>query len=1519
MAPGAEYGALHLDEKDMEENGRRSVVSSGTALALGLGVLSLVAFLYGSSAGATSAAPAATVAVAAGKLIGDEMNDLGRPDCICNGGCYPVGKKDGSGNELFGECPVQAPPYDYHGMDAPTCIGVDWTENYESNGAWFTHCQIGEGKNSCGAFPCRNGGFCADGVDDYTCDCTWGWEGILCNTPLNQCAVREETVGFPGVPDGKFPVCDDNAECEDRDGLLGYMCTCIDGFMGDGYARDQTTVAFGSVLHADKLDDSNTMAKGWLNRDTDATWFEADGTTPTAAVDANHDGHIDMHGCTDINDCASNPCIHGQCYDLWDGAFVGEDGTYGQNPDYKLDQTNAFVCVCGEEEPEERWGGDFCEIDIDECDGGEHNCDPNAFCTNTLGSFTCTCNNFWQGDGYRLTTDKPTIADWASPHEYIGCIDIDDCTIVTEKEGGGMEVSSPCENGGTCHQVDGTGDFECTCVAGWEAKTCSLDIDECERYPGMNSCHTQAHCHNVPGSWHCLCNNGWTGDGDMECWDADDCEFSPCLHGGTCEDCGTLCLICDCIIGWRGRTCEVDWDECKMGIHTCHDFAICANIPGSFDCACEPGYSGDGYQMCNEVDDCDRWEDDPERDDNQLVDYAMKVYDKAGNLVEKEGLVSYAPWADDLKITVPSSDGFTQDAAGALLATVHQCGEWEPATRTWAPHGECADTGAASFVCQCDVGWSDSNCDLDVDECARATDSCHKYAVCMNLPGSFVCQCKEGYTGDGVVSCTDIDDCSIGAKCFAGKCVDLGPSDFRCVCNQGYEDRLCDLDINECAAFTHNCTPYDPKTGTERALCKNTPGSFKCKCRPGFAGDGIGPEGCDDIDDCGSAPCENGTCQDLGVQTYGCTCDYGWKDTNCDHDVNECIDGAHDCHPEGKCVNTPGGFYCRCVSGHTGDGYTCTDLDDCDPDPCDEVHGTCHDGGANKYHCTCEAGFGGMGCESDEVECMIGTHECHPNADCFNTYGSYICACKKEFYGDGQVCAPCTDCKAVCGSDEDTDPTGYACGHGPGYERDTKRPPCAAVDRTCINVNECGPPSIDNCDPYNADCTDNEGSYICECRVLDEWWGEGTEGTCSKCTICTLGQHMLDDCTTTTDRKCAHNIPDGNYAIETYSGSTGQCLVHWGGAGNEGKVFPERYNWGGRLGSPGIGMGTQSVGKYEMWGGGEDGMDAKDQIPPPDVCDDGQHPICGVCDYSDRSPGQNIVDGMEAVWTFVNLDLDLYLILNAADGQGFRCLGFQSPDAPYPQNLAWVAEAVQAAEGLCHTAEDMPPMVAGKEMKIACGEDSDCAAEMHCFRPMSETGSWSTSKQGPSTMAGITQCKAREAGTMRETEATRDDCELIYFCGFENSEFGSARDKLMANLATVWNVAPLACEGKYCQHQWTQDSYMIRSLATGDTNDDGIMDQKDYRCLYFPDQVGSIPEMVPAAPTADGVWLGIGGDADADGDGDPNCGIALMGDGAAAQSARLGVEHTDDMQETQERELLLNHQAVWRLIKLPSY
>ena len=38
----------------------------------------------------------------------------------------------------------------------------------------------------------------------------------------------------------------------------------------------------------------------------------------------------------------------------------------------------------------------------------------------------------------------------------------------------------------------------------------------------------------------------------------------------------------------------LDVDECTLGTDNCHTEATCTNTPGSFSCACDGGYSGDG-------------------------------------------------------------------------------------------------------------------------------------------------------------------------------------------------------------------------------------------------------------------------------------------------------------------------------------------------------------------------------------------------------------------------------------------------------------------------------------------------------------------------------------------------------------------------------------------------------------------------------------------------------------------------------------------------------------------------------------------------------------------------------------------------------------------------------------------------------------------------------------------------------------------------------------------------------------
>ena len=53
-------------------------------------------------------------------------------------------------------------------------------------------------------------------------------------------------------------------------------------------------------------------------------------------------------------------------------------------------------------------------LDINECERETHNCDHNALCTDTLGSFMCTCNSGYEGNGVACTSELAS----DSTHRY---------------------------------------------------------------------------------------------------------------------------------------------------------------------------------------------------------------------------------------------------------------------------------------------------------------------------------------------------------------------------------------------------------------------------------------------------------------------------------------------------------------------------------------------------------------------------------------------------------------------------------------------------------------------------------------------------------------------------------------------------------------------------------------------------------------------------------------------------------------------------------------------------------------------------------------------------------------------------------------------------------------------------------------------------------------------------------------------------------------------------------------------
>lgn len=58
-------------------------------------------------------------------------------------------------------------------------------------------------------------------------------------------------------------------------------------------------------------------------------------------------------------------------------------------------------------------------------------------------------------------------------------------------------------------------------------------------------------------------------------------------------------------------------------------------------------------------------------------------------------------------------------------------------------------------ACICNAGWEGARCDSDVDECASSKHNCTgPHAVCVNVLGSFLCQCEKQYIWNSAGYCS---------------------------------------------------------------------------------------------------------------------------------------------------------------------------------------------------------------------------------------------------------------------------------------------------------------------------------------------------------------------------------------------------------------------------------------------------------------------------------------------------------------------------------------------------------------------------------------------------------------------------------------------------------------------------------------------------------------------------------------------------------------------------------------------
>ncbi|CAH4035209.1 unnamed protein product [Pieris brassicae] len=323
-------------------------------------------------------------------------------------------------------------------------------------------------------------------------------------------------------------------------------------------------------------------------------------------------------------------------------------------------------------------------------------------------------------------------------------------------------------------------------------------------------------------------------------------------------------------------------------------------------------------------------------------------------------------------------------------------------------HGVCVNI-PGSYQCYCKPGYTGDSCEQDIDECLSTP--CKNGGSCQNLENNYECTCVEGFEGK---DCSiNINECATNPCAAGATCVD-GIASYSCLCPEGLTGARCQIDIDDC----------ESEPCLHGGYCADGVNSFTCDC----TGTGYNGPTCEtNIDECAPQPCRNAaTCID-DLNDYHCMCHPGFTGKNCEIDIEECE--SNPCKYDGICLErsntslyrTPdsppvqvgpqphmllpqvfyqpfslenaGGFECVCVTGTTGPRCE-INIDECESSPCG--HGKCVDG-IGEYRCECAPGYEGNHCEIEIDECLRYAPCAHGR--CYDGHASYMCLCEPGWGG----------------------------------------------------------------------------------------------------------------------------------------------------------------------------------------------------------------------------------------------------------------------------------------------------------------------------------------------------------------------------------------------------------------------------------------------------------------------------------------------------------------------------------------